>query len=266
VITSTMPGAALVTGAGSGIGRAASVALAAAGFDVHVLDVDEGALKETAAIVEKQGRCVAHTCDVTDPDQVDDTVLRAHDERQRLDVVVNNAGVYQVDDLLELSYANWRRVLAVNADGTFLVSQAAARRMVTQPVHPALQRRGMVINISSVAAEGGRPNRTAYGASKALVRHLTMSQAMAWREHEVAACLVYPGEVFEGMLQNVYQRLSEVTGRPREELIEGAQRALPRQQFQTAAEVAQRITFLATTPGMSHSGTVLWCDSHLSAI
>jgi NAD(P)-dependent dehydrogenase (short-subunit alcohol dehydrogenase family) len=265
--SSEVLGSALVTGAARGIGLAISTALAAAGFSVHAVDRDGAALEEARReIGAGGGRCETYVCDVVDPEQVERMVGRVADGAGRIDLLVNNAGTYHVDDLLDLSFETWRRVLSVNADGTFLVGQATARRMVDQPIHAGLGRRGMVINIGSVASQGGRPNRSAYGASKALVRHLTMSQALAWREHDVAACLVCPGEVLEGMLRNIYDGLGRVSGVAADELIESARLALPRQRFQTTDEVAQRIVFLATSTGMRHTGSVLWCDSRIEPL
>jgi NAD(P)-dependent dehydrogenase (short-subunit alcohol dehydrogenase family) len=245
---------ALVTGAGGAIGRATAVELAATGFDV-------------CAVVESAGgTCQPYVCDVTNPDLVDAAVAEIFADVGRVDVLVNSAGIVHVDDLLDLTFETWRRVMSVNADGTFLMSQATARAMVKQPPSALLGRRGMIVNISSAAAEVGRPTRAAYAASKAVVKHLTMSQALALRDHAIAACVVYPGEVIEGMLRSIFVDTAETAGRSVEEVIDDAKRDQPTRQFQSASQVGQRVAFLATSTGMRFTGTVLWCDSHIDPV
>src|SRR5437763_7231401 len=161
---------ALVTGAGGAIGRATAAGLAAAGFDLCVTDLNRSDLAPAQAAVETAGgTCRPYVCDVTDPGLVDATVAQVFAEAGRVDVLVNVAGIVHVDDLLDLTFETWRRVMSVNADGTFLMGQATARAMVRQPPSALLERRGLIVNISAAAAEVGRPTRAAYAASKAVV-------------------------------------------------------------------------------------------------
>ncbi|HYB89280.1 MAG TPA: SDR family NAD(P)-dependent oxidoreductase [Streptosporangiaceae bacterium] len=109
---------ALVTGAGGAIGRATAVELAATGFDVCVVDLDRSDLAPTQAAVESAGGgCRPYVCDVTNPDLVGATVASIFAEAGRVDVLVNGAGIVHVDDLLDLTFETWRRVMSVNADG-----------------------------------------------------------------------------------------------------------------------------------------------------
>jgi len=258
---------ALVTGAGGAIGCATAAELAAAGFDVRVADLDRSGLATARAAVESAGgSCQAYVCDVTDPGLVDATVAEILAGAGRVDVLVNGAGIVHVDDLLDLTFETWRRVMSVNADGTFLMGQATARAMVRQPPSALLGRRGMIINIASAAAEVGRPTRAAYAASKAVVKHLTMTQALALKDHAIAACVVYPGEVIEGMLRSIFVDIAQATGRSAQEVIGEAQRDQPTGQFQSASQVGQRVAFLASSTGMRFTGTVLWCDSHIDPV
>jgi NAD(P)-dependent dehydrogenase (short-subunit alcohol dehydrogenase family) len=258
---------ALVTGAGGAIGGAAAVELAATGFDVCVIDLDRAGLAQAQIAVESAGgHCRLYECDVTNPDLVEATVAEIFADTGRVDVLVNSAGIVHVDNLLDLTFQTWRRVMSVNADGTFLMGQATARAMVRQPPSAPLGRRGMIINISSAAAEVGRPTRAAYAASKAVVKHLTMTQALALADHAIAACVVYPGEVIEGMLRSIFTDIAEATGRDVAEIIDEAKRDQPTRQFQSAHQVGQRVAFLANSTGMRFTGTVLWCDSHLDPV
>src|SRR6516165_3687776 len=148
---------ALVTGAGGAIGRATAAELAAAGFDVCVTDLNRSDLAPAQAAVEAAGgACRTYVCDVTDAEVVA--------EAGCVDVLVNGAGIVHVDDLLDLTFETWRRVMSVNADGTFMMGQATTRAMVRQPPNALLGRRGLIVNISSAAAEVGRPTRAAYAA------------------------------------------------------------------------------------------------------
>ena len=219
-----------------------------------------------AAVESAGGNCKPYVCDVTNPDLVDAAVAEVFADAGRVDVLVNSAGIVHVDDLLDLTFETWRRVMSVNADGTFLMSQATARAMVRQPPSAVLGRRGMIVNISSAAAEVGRPTRAAYAASKAVVKHFTMTQALALKDHAIAACVVYPGEVVEGMLRSIFVAVAEAAGRSVEEVIDEARRDQPTTQFQNARQVGQRVAFLANSAGMRFTGTVLWCDSHLDPV
>jgi NAD(P)-dependent dehydrogenase (short-subunit alcohol dehydrogenase family) len=258
---------ALVTGAGGAIGGATAAELAAAGFDVCIMDLDRTDLAPTQAAVESAGgTCRQYVCDVTNPDLVGASVAQVFADAGRVDVLVNSAGIVHVDNLLDLTFETWRRVMSVNADGTFLMGQATARAMVKQPPSTLLGRRGMIVNISSAAAEVGRPIRAAYAASKAVVKHFTMTQALALRDHAIAACVVYPGEVIEGMLHGIFADIAEATGRSIEEVIDEARLDQPTRQFQSASQVGQRVAFLANSTGMRFTGTVLWCDSHVDPV
>jgi 2,3-dihydro-2,3-dihydroxybenzoate dehydrogenase len=258
---------ALVTGAAGAIGRATAVELGATGFDVCVLDLDRSGLASAQAAVESAGgNCRAYVCDVTDPDLVDATVGEIFADTGRVDVLVNSAGVVHVDALLDLTFEKWRRVMSVNADGTFLMGQATARAMVNQPPSTQLGRRGMIVNISSAAAEVGRPTRAAYAASKAVVKHLTMSQSLALKDHAIAACVVYPGEVIEGMLGSIFDDVARASDRSVEAIIGEAKRDQPTGRFQSPTEVGRRVAFLANSTGMRFTGTVLWCDAHIDPV
>jgi len=257
-------GVAWVTGAARGIGSATAAELATRGFFVWVSDIDEKSLTSvTKEILEAGGSCAAVVCDVANTEDVENAAIRILEQSGRLDVVVNNAGVFHVDELLDLTFETWRRVMSVNADGTFLVGQASARRMVQQPHNDTLKRRGLIVNVASSAAEVGRPPRAAYGASKALVKHLTMTQAMALAPHDVAATVIYPGEVMEGMLAGIYRDESLAEGVTVADVVERKAQALPAGRFQPAQEVAARIAFLACSRGMAFNGHLLWADTHL---
>lgn len=166
---------ALVTGGGTGIGRATSIALAAEGAAVAInYSRSRGDADETASeIVSRGGRVITVAADIADESAVESMVRRVAGELGRLDVLVNNAGTTRfVDhkDLEALTAEIWDRILAVNVKGTFFCIRAAARAMTDG---------GRIINIGSVAGVRGNGSSIAYAASKAAIHTMTLSLARA---------------------------------------------------------------------------------------
>ncbi|NUS08141.1 MAG: SDR family NAD(P)-dependent oxidoreductase, partial [Nonomuraea sp.] len=155
---------ALVTGAGSGIGRAIALALAAEGARVVVAGRRREPLDETVRLIEDQGgKALAVTADVTRAEDAEAMVRAAADTFGSLDVAVNNAGVFRGGaPLADLSEADWHTQLDTNVTGVFLPLRAEIRRMRTQP------RGGAIVNVASTFGAHARvPGAAAYAASKA---------------------------------------------------------------------------------------------------
>lgn len=179
---------ALITGAASGIGRATAQRLAGEGAQLFLLDVQAQALDETAKVARELGAEVeTRLCDVSDPDAARTSVEAAARRFGRLDVVCNIAGILHFDHTHELSLETWRRILAVNLDGTFFVCQAALPHL--------LAARGNIVNMSSTAALAGHPWTAAYSASKGGVLALTYTLAIEYCAQGLRANAVCPGSV-----------------------------------------------------------------------
>jgi len=171
---------ALVTGAGSGIGRAVALALAKAGYTVVLAGRRLPQLEQVAR--EAGSGAVAISADVTDRDSVDELFARIAGDYGRLDLLFNNAGVSAPPAPLEdLSFDAWRSVLDTNLTGAFLCTQAAFRLMKTQQ-----PRGGRIINNGSVSATAPRPRLVAYTASKHAVTGLTKATSLEGRQYDIA--------------------------------------------------------------------------------
>lgn len=257
----------VVTGAGSGIGRAIACVLSAEGARVVVADIDQDAASTTAtAITADGGRALAIPTDVTSPDAQDRLFGRVASEFSRIDVLVNNAGIFHVAPLLEFPIDAWRRVFAVNLEGALLATQRAGRMMRSQPLHPVSGCRGKIINISSPAAERGRPFLAPYGASKAALNHLAKSTALVLGEHSIATTVVYPTSVREGMFGPIAEEMAEFEGMSPEEFI--AQRAAgsPIGRLQKPEEVATIVAWVAAQPGMRLNGQLVYTEAHVASL
>ena len=180
---------AVVTGAGSGIGKAVALALARADYAVVLAGRRLAALEEVARAAGSEALPVA--TDVTDPDSVAILFARAVERFGRIDLLFNNAGTgAPATPLEELSFGQWRRVIDTNLTGVFLCTQAAFRQMKTQQ-----PRGGRIINNGSVAATAPRPHMIAYTASKHAVSGLTKSTSLEGRQYDIACGQIDIGNV-----------------------------------------------------------------------
>jgi NAD(P)-dependent dehydrogenase (short-subunit alcohol dehydrogenase family) len=183
---------ALVTGGSRGIGRAVARELAARGARVVVhYAANESAARETLTSLPGTDH-LTHRADVADPDQVRDLVAATIDRYGRIDVLVNNAGLYERHPVLETSYEQWqdvwRRTLDTNLVGPANLLHAVVPHMVAGGG-------GRIVNVSSRGAFRGEPTHAAYGASKAGLNSLTQSMAKALAPHNVIVTAVAPGYV-----------------------------------------------------------------------
>jgi NAD(P)-dependent dehydrogenase (short-subunit alcohol dehydrogenase family) len=184
---------ALVTGGGSGIGRAVAVALADNGYQVAIAGRRMAALEETAAA--SKGQIMPLSVDVTDAAADNDMVARTVARYGRLDVLFNNAGTAAPPTPSEdLAVDVWRRVIETNLTGAFLCAQAAFRAMKAQQPQG-----GRIINNGSIASETPRPNLAAYTASKHAVTGLTKSFSLEGRRYNIACGQIDIGNVLTNL-------------------------------------------------------------------
>ena len=188
----------IVTGASRGLGRAMAVALAQAGADVVVTARSERALEETATEIRKHARrALSVPCDVHDSRSVEAMVDRAISEFGWIDVLVNNAGGGDMKSIVETSEEEWLRVVDLNVNSMFRTCKAVAPHMIEQ-------RRGKVINMSSMYGLVGEKNITAYCASKGAIIQFTRALAIEWAEYNITVNALAPGYIYTERTSRVF--------------------------------------------------------------
>ena len=209
---------ALVTGGGSGIGRAVALGLQAEGYAVVVAGRRAQQLHKTASIACDAVPMLVVPCDVAQPDSVQSLFARVKEVHGRLDVLFNNAGIGAPPIPMEdLTFEQWSQVLAINLTGSFLCAQGAIRMMKTQEPHG-----GRIINNGSISAHAPRPFSAPYTATKHAITGLTKSISLDGRAHDIVCSQIDIGnaatEMTERMAQGVLQANGSVMPEPRLDL------------------------------------------------
>lgn len=240
---------AIVTGGGAGIGRAISLRFAREGARVVVADIDLNAARATvASIAEGGGSAIAVAADVCDAAAVERMVRDTVSVYGRLDILVNNAGVGTDGDVVELSEAEWQRVLDVNLTGVFLCCKYAI---------PAMKDSGggSIVNIASIAARVGGSVSCVYPASKAGVVSLSKNTALRFAKDRIRVNCVCPGHVDTALTYTLKDR--------------GVKDALisryPLGRLGTAEEIAAAVLFLSSDEASFITGTELIVDGGYTA-
>lgn len=247
---------AVVTGGGSGIGRAAATLFAAEGAAVAVVDVAEEAAKETvAAITAAGGTAIAVAADIVDAAQVEAGFARVVAELGRVDVLYNNAGVNSSGSVVDATEEDWDRCMAVNVKGTFLCSRAAATQMLRTGG-------GSIVNQGSVAALVGIANFAAYCASKGAVVALTRSMSVDLAPHGIRVNAICPGTVYTPLMEPL---LTARGGGDLEKGLAMTTAKYPLGRLGTPDEIARVALFLASDDSSFVTGSVVTADGGMSS-
>jgi 3-oxoacyl-[acyl-carrier protein] reductase len=231
---------ALITGAGRGIGKAVALELAAAGADIVFTNRSKELADATQAEVEGLGRkCLAVQADVSDQEQVEGLVKQALETFPTLDILVNNAGITRDQLLMRMTPEDWRQVMEVNLDGMFYVTRAVIKTMVRQ-------RRGRIINLTSVVGFTGNPGQVNYASSKSAVMGFTKSVARELGSRNITCNAVAPGFIETDMTR----KLGEAQHKA---LLE----QIPLGRIGSVEDIAKAVRFLAGEGAAYITGTVL---------
>ena len=232
----------LITGAAGGIGGATARRLARDGARLVLSDLDGAAVEKLATELGQ----VAVAADVTRAADIARLVDEPYRRWGRLDVLFNNAGVIRVQPMLDVTEAEWDRVLSVNLKAAFFVLQAVARRMIEQGPIPGSELRGKLIHTASIAAyRGGNHLMTPYSASKAGVVSLARSAAQVLAPHRITSNCVCPGAVDTPMWHQIDREWGKLEGWGEGDAWKRRIRGIPLGRPETADDVAGVVAFLA---------------------
>jgi NAD(P)-dependent dehydrogenase (short-subunit alcohol dehydrogenase family) len=241
----------IVTGAGSGIGRASALLFAAEGAKLVVADVDDDAARVTVETIG--AAAVAEHVDVADEADAAAVVAATVERFGRIDVLFNNAGISGVGNLEETTLDAWERVMRVNARGVFVMSRAVAPTMIAQGS-------GSIVNMSSAIVETGVARRVSYAASKGAVLALTRSMQVDLAPHGVRVNALMPGTIMtpfvEGYLRDSYADPEEGRRSIRSRQLTG--------DLGTPEDVAHAALYLASDESRFMLGSGLVIDGGLS--
>lgn len=243
---------AVVTGAARGIGLAVVHKFLSESWRVALLDIDEPTLRDTCAQLKpdrtNEDNLLALVCDVADPLQVSAAVAAISARFERIDALVNNAGVAVFKPLLETSYEEWSRVMDVNLSGPFICTQACAPVMLASGG-------GAVVNIASISGLRASMLRVAYGTSKAAVIHLTKQQAAELGNVGIRVNAIAPGPVDTAMAKAVHTA----------DIRADYHDAIPLNRYGSEREIAAGVWFLCSDAASYINGQTLAVDGGFDA-
>jgi meso-butanediol dehydrogenase / (S,S)-butanediol dehydrogenase / diacetyl reductase len=230
---------ALVTGSARGIGLATTKQFLAKGWRVAMVDWDGDELALSAKSLEN---VITLDHDIAQTQDVARIVSKTLEAFGQIDALVNNAGVADFGPIEETDYERWRRIMSINLDGTFLLSQAATDALKVT--------KGAIVNIGSISGLRASTLRVAYGTSKAAVIHLTKQQAAELGEYGIRANCVCPGPVRTKLAMAVHTQ----------EIIDSYHDAIPLNRYGTEDEIASVITFLCSAEASYVTGQIIASD------
>lgn len=231
---------ALVTGAGQGIGRAIALRLAKEGADIALVDLNEEKILAVARKIEALGRKTAiFTADISDQKQVYAAIDHAEKVLDGFDIMVNNAGIAQVQAIADVTPEELELIQKINVGGTLWGIQAAAKKFI------ARNQKGKIINASSIAGHNGFALLGVYSATKFAVRALTQAAAQEYASQGITVNAYCPGVVGTDMWVDIDKRFSEITGAPEGETYKKYVDGIALGRAQTPEDVANFVSYLA---------------------
>jgi NAD(P)-dependent dehydrogenase (short-subunit alcohol dehydrogenase family) len=245
---------AIITGAGAGIGRAAALLFAKEGARVVVADCDPERGEETVKFIEeKGGRAIFVQVDVSKAADVKNMVKTTVETYGKLDILINNAGIYAQADVVEVAEEEWDRILDVNLKGVFLCSKYSIPEMIKGGG-------GSIVNIGSEAGIVGIKNQAAYNVSKSGVIALTKSMAIDFAAHNIRVNCVCPGTTETPLVEAALERAPDPAAARR-----AVEEVRPANRLGRPEEIAAGILYLASDESPYATGSILSIDGGYTA-
>ena len=237
---------AVVTGAANGIGAACARCFAASGAAVALWDIDGAAAQALAGEIDASGaRARGIACDVARSSEITAALAATMAEFGRVDILINNAGIFRAADFLDIAEADWDAVIDVNLKGAFLVGQAVAREMASKGG-------GAIVNMSSVNGVTAIPSIASYNASKGGIDQLTRVMALALADRGIRVNAVAPGTIATDLARKAVLGSAEATAR--------IMSRTPLRRLGEPDEVAAVCAFLASDAASYMTGEVVYVD------
>ena len=249
----------LVTGAGSGIGRATAIAMAEAGRNVACADINLEAAETVAATARQLGvETMALKADVGDVSEIDQMIAAVVAKFGGLDVIVNNAGVTRAAYIMDLTEQDWDWMHRVNAKGVFFCLQGAARQMIVQGGG------GRIINVASIAGRGfAGTSNAAYAASKGAVISLTKTASQQLARHDITVNSVCPGVTRTEIVNSLVATRAKEIGVTEDQMIEEVTKEIPLRRANDPEDIAAMVVFLASSGARNITGQCYNVDGGL---
>lgn len=244
----------IVTGAGTGMGKAIALRYAREGSHVIVAELDEAEGRKTADEVTSLGReGLFVNTDVSALADIEVLVATAIEAFGRIDILVNNAGVAKLTSFFDVTESHWDWVYAVNAKGLFFLMQAVAHKMVERE-------QGKIINIASIAAKTTTGSSIAYVGTKGAVLAMTRNAAAQLAGHNITVNAICPGTTETGLLDRVFEEVGKREGISVEEAAARAKPANLLQRRNTVEDIAAMAVFLASEQARNITGQAINVD------
>ena len=258
---------AIVTGGGQGIGKGCAIRLANDGATVCVVDVQMDKAEEVVAgIRESGGSADAFQADVSEVESINRAVRGVVDRHNKIDILVQCAGVVQNKPLLEVSEADWDRVIDINEKGTLFFVQAVGKVMISQIPQDVKDRGsadrsyGKIVNFSSISGRRGREYHVHYAASKAAIISITQSAATAFARYNINVNAIAPSVVHTPMWEQVDREKAKMFGLPIGQSSREFIDRIPLKRAGTPADMAAAVSFLCSSDSDYITGQTLNVD------
>jgi 3-hydroxybutyrate dehydrogenase len=241
---------ALITGAGSGIGKGIAETFAREGASVAIADLNFSAAQAvTKQINSAGGRAIPIQMDVANEDQVNAGFEQVVQDFGGVDVLVSNAGIQIINPIVDFSFSDWRKLVAIHLDGSFLTTRAAMRAMISN------RRGGTILYMGSVHSHIASPNKSAYIAAKHGIVGLAKAVAKEGAKHGIRSNVICPGFVRTPLVEKQIPEQAQLLGITEEEVIKNVMlRETVSGEFTSIEDVAATAVFLASFPSNALTG------------